>query len=166
MVGLDRLFPRWFPSHFLRDMDYERTQVVEQVPGAFFLIRRALFEQLGGFDERFFMYYEDVDLSYRARLAGWNTLFIGDIFVQHVGGGTTEPIKGRRLFYSLRSRVLYAGKHFGRARAIGLAAAVLVLEFPVRFLRALLRFSWAEVKATCEACLLFLRNFPETIKCL
>jgi len=164
MVGLDRFFPRCFPPHFVRDMDYNRTQMVEQVPGAFFLIRRALFEQLNGFDERFFMYYEDVDLSIRARQAGWETLFIGDIFVLHMGGGTTESIKGRRLFYSLRSRVLYTGKHFGRGKAIGLAVAVVLVEFPARFARALLRFSWAEVKATDEAWLLFLRNFPEMVK--
>jgi len=164
MVGLDRIFPKLFKPHYLKEKDYSQNQLVEQIPGAFFLVKRALIKRLGGFDERFFMYYEDVDLSYRAHLAGWNTLYLAEISVQHIGGGTTEQIKGRRLFYSLRSRVLYAGKHFGRGRAVGLIFGILILEFPARLIRALLHFSFDELSATTKALGLFLVNLPEVIR--
>jgi GT2 family glycosyltransferase len=164
MAGLDRICPRIFKPHYVKDIDYERTQVVDQVPGAFFLVKRELFERLGGFDERFFMYYEDVDLSYRAHLAGWNTLYLAEISVQHMGGGTTEQIKDRRLFYSLRSRVLYTGKHFGRAHAVALIFGILILEFPARLFRALLHFSLDELSAVIKALGLFLVNLLEVIR--
>lgn len=164
MVGLDRVFPKVFKPHYDKEMNYDQNQLVDQVPGAFFLVKRALFETLDGFDERFFMYYEDVDFSYRAHLAGWNTFYLAEISVQHMGGGTTERIKGRRLFYSLRSRVLYAGKHFGRVHAITLIFGILILEFPARLLRALLHFSLDELSATIKALGLFLANLPEVIR--
>lgn len=164
MLGLDRAFPQLFKPHYIKDMDYSQNQLVDQVPGAFFLVRRELFETLGGFDEHFFMYYEDVDFSYRARLAGWDTLYLAEISVQHVGGGTTEHIKGRRLFYSLRSRVLYAEVHFGRVCAIALIFGILVLEFPARLLHALLHFSLDELSTTIEALGLFLVNLLEVVR--
>jgi N-acetylglucosaminyl-diphospho-decaprenol L-rhamnosyltransferase len=164
MLGLDRAFPGSFPPHFVKDMDYDHTQVVDQVPGAFFLVKRTVFKNLGEFDERFFMYYEDVDFSYRAHLAGWNTLYLAEISVQHEGGGTTEQIKGRRLFYSLRSRVLYTGKHFGRVRAVALIFGILILEFPARLFRALLHFSLDELSAVIETLGLFLVKLPDIFR--
>jgi GT2 family glycosyltransferase len=62
---------------------YDTPAVVGAVSGAAFLMRRELFEQLGGFDERFFMYMEDTDLSLRARLAGWHILYVPDAVVYH-----------------------------------------------------------------------------------
>ena len=164
MLGLDRAFPQLFKPHYLKDMDYSQNQLVDQVPGAFFLVKRELIKTLGGFDERFFMYYEDVDFSYRTHLQGWDTLYLSEISVQHAGGGTTEQIKGKRLFYSLRSRVLYAGVHFGRVRAVALIFGILVLEFPARLIRALIRFSLDELSAAIKALGLFLFNLPEIIR--
>ena len=164
MLGLDRVFPGMFKPHYLKEKDYSQTQLVDQVPGAFFLVKRALFERLGGCDECFFMYYEDVDFSYRAHLAGWNTLYLAEISVQHLGGGSTEQIKGRRLFYSLRSRVLYVGKQFGQIRAAVLIFGILILEFPARLLRGLIHFSLDELSAIIRAMGLFLGNLLEIIR--
>ena len=66
MLGLDRLFPRLFQPHFMTEWDHSQNRQVDQVMGAFLMIRRALFDALGGFDERFFVYYEDLDLCLRA----------------------------------------------------------------------------------------------------
>jgi GT2 family glycosyltransferase len=164
MVGLDRVFPRIFKPHYVKYMDYSKNQLVDQVPGAFFLVRRSCFEKLGGFDERFFLYYEDVDFSYRAHQVGWNTQYLADATVFHGGGGTTESIKDKRLFYSLRSRVLYAGKHFGRWQALAIIAATLTIEFLSRCARAMLRLSLGELTATLKGFWLFVRSLPETLK--
>ena len=164
MLGLDRVFPKTFKPHYMKDLDYSQTQVVKQVPGAFFLVRRNAFKQLGGFDERFFLYFEDVDFSYRAHLAGWQTLYRADVSVQHTSGGTTQSIKRRRLYYSLRSRVLYVSKHFGRRKAYLIILGILFLEFPVRIIRSLFRISFQDLKNNFQALGLFLANLLEIVK--
>jgi GT2 family glycosyltransferase len=150
-VGFSRLAPRWFPGLHMQNWDHATTRQVDHVIGAFFMIRRAVFEQLGGFDERFFVYLEDLDLSLRAREAGWRTVYLADARAFHRGGGTSEQAKARRLFYALRSRVLYAGKHFS-ALGAGLVTAVTLLVEPwTRLLRSVLRLSPREAWETAAA---------------
>lgn len=124
-TGVGHVAPRRFPTHFMAEWAHNETRSVDHVIGAFYLIRRSLFERLGGFDERFFVYLEDLDLSQRVREAGLDIRFLGDVFAFHKGGGASEKAKAARLFYSLRSRILYASKHFSRPQAV--AAAVLTL---------------------------------------
>jgi GT2 family glycosyltransferase len=71
--------------------------------GAGFLIRRDVFEQLGGFDERFFMVYEDVDLSYRARLMGHRCWYVADAIVRHAGSATLGTASRAAVFYGQRN---------------------------------------------------------------
>lgn len=148
--GLDRLFPRL--GQAMVEWDHAATRDVEQVIGAFFLVRRGLFESLQGFDERFFVYYEEVDFSLRARDAGWRSVYLADVQAFHAGMGTTAQVKARRLFYLLRSRLLYAGKHFSRPGATAVALGVLFAEPPARTALALARGSWSGVRETWAAC--------------
>ena len=67
------------------------------------MIRRDIFEQLGGFDDRFFMVYEDVDLSYRARLAGLRVFYAADAIVRHAGSGSLGTISPRAVYYGQRN---------------------------------------------------------------
>lgn len=71
--------------------------------GAAFAIRRELFERLGGFDEDFFMVYEDVDLSYRARLAGHRCWYAADAVVGHAGSGTLGVMSAAAVFHGQRN---------------------------------------------------------------
>ena len=128
MMGLDRLFPRFFPSHFMSEWDHRQTREVDQVIGAFFLTRRRVFKFLGGLDERFFVYLEDIDFSLRAYKRGWKTVYLADARAYHKGGGVSEQIKATRLFYSLRSRIQYGYKHFGWFPATFLLIGTLLLE--------------------------------------
>lgn len=129
MLGLDRVLPSVFPPHFMLEWDHGDSREVDQVMGAFFLVRRALFETLGGFDERFFVYFEEVDLSLRARLMGWRTVYLSTARAVHFGSGQgRRPAQATRLFYSLRSRLFYAHKHFSRSSAAILTLSTLILE--------------------------------------
>lgn len=71
--------------------------------GGAFLIRRTLFESLGGFDARFFMVYEDVDLSYRARLMGHRCWYAADAIVRHAGSATIGVASAAAVFYGQRN---------------------------------------------------------------
>jgi N-acetylglucosaminyl-diphospho-decaprenol L-rhamnosyltransferase len=161
--GLDRIAPRLVQSHFMRDWDHKENREVEQVMGAFFLIRRPLFEELLGFDERFFVYFEDVDLSFRAHQAGWRSFYIADAQAFHKGGGISEQIKSVRLFYSLRSRILYSHKHFSRASATALTVATLFLEPLIRSIWSLVRFAFTELSETLQAYAMLWREMPQLI---
>ncbi len=133
-------------SPFLRDYvmaewDHGQTREVDHVIGAFYLLRRAVFAALGGLDERFFLYLEDLDFSARAKAAGWRIVFLSGARAYHKGGGSSESIKVRRLSYSLESRIRYAYKHYNPAAATLVLAATLFLEPFPRLLLALAHFS-------------------------
>jgi N-acetylglucosaminyl-diphospho-decaprenol L-rhamnosyltransferase len=136
-LGLDRLMPSLCRPHFLADWPHDETREVDQVSGAFLFMRRSTFEALGGFDTRFFVYFEDLDLALRARALGQSSVYLATAQVLHRGGGTTNSVKARRQFYLARSRIQFAFKHFGFARALAVAAATLVLEPICRLLPAL-----------------------------
>lgn len=71
--------------------------------GGAFMIRRDVFEVLGGFDERFFMVYEDVDLSYRARLRGLRVWYAAEAIVRHAGSGSLGTVSPAAVFYGQRN---------------------------------------------------------------
>ena len=71
--------------------------------GGALMIRRSAFDELGGFDERFFMQYEDVDLSYRARLRGMRTLYVADAIVHHAGSGSLGTVTPAAVYYGQRN---------------------------------------------------------------
>ncbi|MEQ6917339.1 glycosyltransferase family 2 protein [Halomonas aquatica] len=145
-VGLDRIFPRLGNS--MAEWDHLTDRQVDQVMGAFFFVRRGLFEQLQCFDERFFVYFEEVDFSYRARQEGWQSFYLADAQAFHAGGGTSNRVKARRLFYSLRSRLLYSFKHFAFPAAFIVLLTTLVIEPLARSALALARCSLSGLKET------------------
>lgn len=160
-VGLDRFFPRL--GHFMAEWPHDSTRDVDHVIGAFFLVRRSVFDALGGFDERFFLYLEDLDFSRRARQAGWRSVYLADVQAFHAGGGTSNQVRARRLFYSLRSRLLYAHKHFGAAGFALTCAATLLLEPLSRTALALGRRSAVACKETWAAYALLWRWLPQWV---
>jgi N-acetylglucosaminyl-diphospho-decaprenol L-rhamnosyltransferase len=164
MLGLDRLWPRRFPSHFMTDWDHRDSREVDQVTGAFYLVRRRVFEELKGFDERFFMYYEDLDFAYRAKSVGWKSYYLADAQAFHFGGGASYQIKAMRLYYVFNSRVLYVAKHYGAPSAIKILIACLMLEFWVRLGWSLTNLSTKNIVETIQAYRLFLRTLPRLLR--
>jgi GT2 family glycosyltransferase len=80
------------------------------------LVRRSLLAQLEGFDERFFLYAEDVDLCRRIRDAGYDILFEPNAVARHAGGASAP--KAATLPLLARSQALYVRKHFSRPVAV------------------------------------------------
>jgi N-acetylglucosaminyl-diphospho-decaprenol L-rhamnosyltransferase len=163
MLGLNRMFPTTFHGITYAEWDHAQSRQIEHVIGAYFLVRLVAFREIGGFDERFFVYYEDVDLSLRATKAGWSSYYLATVQCCHSGCGTSNQIKARRLFYSLRSRIVYAFKHFTLINAISLSLATLLIEPISRLGHALLRGSLTQAREIAEAYWLLVQSLPATL---
>lgn len=148
-VGLDRLWPR--TGHYMLEWDHAQSRQVDQVIGAFFMIRRELFEALSGFDERFFVYFEEVDLAWRARRAGWASFYLAEARAYHKGGGTSSRVKDVRLCYSLRSRLQYGHKHFRLPERLLLWLTTFALEPISRVAHLAVGRRWGEVRHVAAA---------------
>lgn len=107
--------------------DHESELDVDWVPGAFTAVRRELVEQIGFFDERYYLYYEETDLCRRAKLHGWGVRFIPDAVVRHSGGASSRKIKqytfdeaGSQVRpFRLRAECLYHRKNGGLPAVLG-----------------------------------------------
>jgi N-acetylglucosaminyl-diphospho-decaprenol L-rhamnosyltransferase len=150
-LGLDRLLPALVPSHQMKEWDHLETREVDQVIGAFMLVRRTLFQQLGGYDERFFVYMEDLDLSLRMRNLGYGSIYLVSARATHKGGSTARKVQAESLFFGVRSRIQYAFKHFGNLRGCIVATFVLLMEPVSRLVWAAGHGSGGELKAVVKA---------------
>ncbi|MDY6987186.1 MAG: glycosyltransferase family 2 protein [Thermodesulfobacteriota bacterium] len=163
-LGLNRLPSCWRLSQRMREWEHNVTRQVDQVMGAFFLIRRSVFETMGGFDQRFFMYFEEVDLSLRARDAGWGSIFIAEAQAFHAGGGCSRQVMPYRLFYSLRSRLLFGFKHFGILEVLLLVVVTLGLESISRLILGFRQGSLTDVRNTLEAYRMLYLDLPNVLQ--
>lgn len=160
---LDRIFPSLFPSLWLTEFDHLRNMEVDHVMGCFFFIRSDLFTKLNGYDEHYFVYLEDLDLSLRAKKAGYKTLYFADAAIYHKGGGVSEQIKAGRLFYSLRSRIIYAFKHFSIHEAIVVFLCENIELIP-RLARTLISFSLQEFVDTVKGYTMLWQDYANIMR--
>lgn len=115
LLKLHIIFPKLkiLKNYFASDFDYSKDQPVEQVSGACFLISRACYESVGLFDERFWIWFEEVDYCKRAHLAGFSIHYIASPRIIHLGGMSFSKIipKDRQRKFN-QSLLLYAKKYF------------------------------------------------------
>lgn len=113
VLGLSRAFPRHrrFGRYYLSYLDEHEMADVDSVVGAFMLMPRGVVEQIGGFDQRFFLYCEDEDLCWRARQAGWRVVYHPGVVVEHRKGSSTRRRPFRTAYHWHRSLLLYHRKN-------------------------------------------------------
>jgi GT2 family glycosyltransferase len=109
------LHGRWYPSH--GPEDGRGPQRVDWVGGACMLVRRRVLADLGGFDEAYFMYAEEMDLCFRAARAGWEVWYVPAADVVHHGGASSRHQAERREADLYCSRVRFFRRHYGDAAA-------------------------------------------------
>lgn len=116
---LDRLFPhsRVFGKYQMTWWAMDTPREVDWLMGACILVRREALEQVGGFDETFFMYSEETDLCYRMKQAGWKVRYVPEARVVHVWGGSANLVGRETLIRLYQSRVQFFRKHYGAAAA-------------------------------------------------
>jgi N-acetylglucosaminyl-diphospho-decaprenol L-rhamnosyltransferase len=105
--------------HYLLDQPPDEPAFSDWMLGAFLLLRRSMLEELGGFDEGFRLYGEDIDLCYRAAKAGWERWYVPEASVVHRGAAVTDRrFLTRHTLWHIRSIALFARKHPERLRAL------------------------------------------------
>lgn len=113
LSGLTAMLPhsKIFAKYYLGHLDRNSSHEVEVLPGACMLIRKEVLDKAGGFDERFFMYAEDIDLSYRIRQAGYINYYLAEVSIIHFKGESTiRDTRYVKLFY--KAMVQFVQKHY------------------------------------------------------
>ncbi|MBQ5466846.1 MAG: glycosyltransferase family 2 protein [Muribaculaceae bacterium] len=138
IFGLSKLFPksRIFAKYHLRFLDEHKPHAVDILAGAYMLCRTSLLRQLKGFDEDFFMYGEDIDLSYRMVQAGYENWYLPVDMIHYKGESTKkDSMRYVRVFYE--AMLIFYRKHYPRYSWIG---------YPIVQLGVALRASMAMLK--------------------
>jgi len=113
VTGLYKLFPKSkrFGKYYAEHLQENQTGKVDVLVGAFMVMQRKLYQDLNGFDEAFFMYGEDIDLSYRSLLSGRNNYYFSETTVIHYKGEST--VKDKKYLHSFQKAMeLFYAKHF------------------------------------------------------
>jgi N-acetylglucosaminyl-diphospho-decaprenol L-rhamnosyltransferase len=134
---LHHLLPRTAWTSEIIRTGYDTPTDTEWLSGAVLCVRRAAFEQVGGFDERFFLYCEDTDLCFKLRQAGFHVWYEPDVCAHHEGGASA-PSPGQASLKAA-ARLTYARIHAGNRRYLGfrLASALYeLLRLPVALARS------------------------------
>jgi GT2 family glycosyltransferase len=146
LTGLDALFDQtaFFNGYNLRHLDPDVNHFVDVLCGAFMMMHKSVLEEIGAFDERFFMYAEDIDLSYRIRQAGYKILYAADTQIIHYKGESSKKgsLSYVKIFYE--AMILYVQKHYSGVYG-SLFVAALKLAIIARGALTFLRFG---IKAT------------------
>lgn len=119
VFGLSKLFPRSkvFGRYHLGFLDPDRIHQVDVISGAYMFMRRSALEKTGLLDESFFMYGEDIDLSYRFRLAGYDNIYFPDTTIIHYKGESTKKSSINYVVIFYKAMIIFAKKHFKESTA-------------------------------------------------
>jgi GT2 family glycosyltransferase len=118
LAGLAKMFPhsKTFARYYLGNLEQHQTHEVDVLSGAFMLITKKVLEIVGGFDEAFFMYGEDIDLSYRIQKASYANYYFAESTIIHFKGESTKKgsLNYVRVFH--RAMLLFVKKHYKKTR--------------------------------------------------
>lgn len=119
IFGFTKLFPRSkrFARYYLGHLDENQIQKIEILPGAFMLIPKVVFDKVGLLDESFFMYGEDIDLSYRILKQNYDNYYFPDTRIIHYKGESTKKGSINYVLVFYKAMVLFAQKHFTQKNA-------------------------------------------------
>jgi GT2 family glycosyltransferase len=119
MFGFSSLFPKSkrFGKYHLGYLSENETHEVDILSGAFMFFRKEVLDKIGGFDETFFMYGEDIDLSWRVVLGGYKNYYLADVTIIHYKGESTKrgSLNYVKVFYE--AMIIFAKKHFANSKA-------------------------------------------------
>ncbi len=119
IFGLSALFPksRTFGKYHLSYLDKDQTHQVDILSGAFMMLRKEAIDKVGTLDETFFMYGEDIDLSYRIIKGGYKNYYFPEARIIHYKGESTKKSSINYVFVFYNAMIIFAKKHFSQKNA-------------------------------------------------
>jgi GT2 family glycosyltransferase len=119
IFGLSKLFPKSkkFGQYHAGHLSEFETNEIDILSGAFMLMRKEALDKVGLLDEAFFMYGEDIDLSYRIQKGGYNNVYFPETRIIHYKGESTKKSSVNYVFVFYRAMVIFAKKHFSQKNA-------------------------------------------------
>jgi len=119
IFGLSSLFPRSriFSQYHLGYLDKDQIHTIDVLAGAFMLLRKKVLDEIGLLDESFFMYGEDIDLSYRITQAGYKNYYYPETRIIHYKGESTKKSSLNYVFMFYNAMIIFAKKHFSKENA-------------------------------------------------
>lgn len=129
-----KIFGKWRMNYF----NYEQIQQVEQPMTSCLLVRKAVFDEIGYFDETFPMYYNDVDFCKRLINAGWQIYYLPQSYAIHNRGSSTRKVRSKMIFSMHKSMYHYFAK-YDKSKSFQIKKLIL---YPVLVFTALIRASW------------------------
>jgi GT2 family glycosyltransferase len=142
IFGLSRLFPRSriFGRYHLGYLDRDEIHAVEILPGAFMMLRKSALDKVGLLDERFFMYGEDIDLSYRLLNAGYRNIYNPETTIIHYKGESTKKGSLNYVVTFYNAMRIFAQKHYSRQMARSYSLVINLAIYFRAFLAIVRRF--------------------------
>ena len=127
LFGLSRVFPnsRRFGQYNMTYLDPDQVAEVDSVVGAFMMVRGQVVEQIGGLDEAYFMYAEDLDWALRAKQAGWKGYYYPKVTVLHYKRRSSEQKSKKARYEFWRAMYIFYRKHYAEGTRLGLHCLVL-----------------------------------------
>ena len=158
LAGLSYLFPKskLFSRYHLGHLNKEENHEVDVLAGAFLMTRKDVLENVGSFDEAFFMYGEDVDLSYRIQKGGYKNYYFAGTTIIHFKGESTKrgSLNYVKMFY--QAMITFVRKHYGGARAGFFQASIQLAIWARALIAAFLKLiKWIGVPAVDAIIILF-----------
>jgi len=142
MIGLNKLFPKSkrFGKYHLGFVNENQTAEIDVLAGAYMMMRKSVLDQTGLLDETFFMYGEDIDLSYRITKAGYKNVYLPTTSIIHYKGESTKRMSVNYVFIFYRAMVIFAKKHYTGSFASLFVSLINVSIYVRAFLAVLQRF--------------------------
>jgi len=142
MIGLNKLFPKSkrFGKYHLGFIDENETAEIDVLAGAYMMMRKSVLDKTGLLDETFFMYGEDIDLSYRITKAGFKNVYLPTTSIIHYKGESTKRMSVNYVFIFYRAMVIFAKKHYTGSFANLFVSLINVSIYFRAFLAVLQRF--------------------------
>ena len=129
IFGLSKIAPKVFkPAYLMTDWDHKDSRNVDQVMGAYLMIRNSFIKQNGLMDERFFVFLEDADLCKRVWLSGGRVFYNSNITITHECGASTEGVSDKKTAYLMEGKLKYAFKYFAAYKYYLLFFLVIFIE--------------------------------------
>ncbi len=161
IFGISSIFPKSkiFNKYHLGYLDKNQIQEIEILPGAYMLIRRKALDKTGLFDESFFMYGEDIDLSYRIIKSGFKNYYFPDTTIIHYKGESTKKgsLNYVRVFYN--AMIIFAKKHFSKNNARIFSIIINLAIYFRAFISILKRFTKSILLPCIDAAVIYLGFF-------